>query len=80
MAGYLADFFFRVYGPRRTHKKERGQYPANLTEQAWSIRDLSYGFQENVSCGTQQIVPSGQDSSILDCWQSVFLSKFQQGL
>ena len=25
-------------------KKERGQYPAILTEQAWSIKDLLYGF------------------------------------
>ena len=34
-------------------KKERGQYQAILTEQAWSIKDLLYGFQENDSCGTQ---------------------------
>ena len=27
-------------------KKERGQYPAILTEQAWSIKDLLYGFRE----------------------------------
>ena len=46
-------------------KKERGQYPAILTEQAWSIKDLLYGFQRNFSCGTQRVVPSGQDSSIL---------------
>ena len=25
-------------------KKERGQYPDILTEQAWSIKDLLYGF------------------------------------
>ena len=25
-------------------KKERGQYPAILTEQAWSVKDLMYGF------------------------------------
>ena len=44
--------FLRFYVPRRkkkrikTHKntkKERGQYPAILTEQAWSIKDLLYG-------------------------------------
>ena len=46
-------------------KKERGQYPAILTKQAWSIKDLLYGFRRNVSCGIQQVVPSGQDSSIL---------------
>ena len=46
-------------------KKERGQYPAILTEQAWSIKDLLYGFRGNFSCGTWPVVPSGQDSSIL---------------
>ena len=43
--------FLYVYGLRRsqglkTRKKERGQYPAILTEQAWSIKDLLYGFRE----------------------------------
>ena len=46
-------------------KKERGQYPAILPEQAWSIKDLLYGFRGNFSCGTRRVVPSGQDSSIL---------------
>ena len=45
-------------------KKQRGPYPAILTEQAWSIKDFLYGFQGNFSCGTQQVVPSEQDSSI----------------
>ena len=27
-------------------KEERGQYPAILTEQAWSIKDLLYDFRE----------------------------------
>ena len=63
MAGYWrSSFFYRVYG--RT-KKERGQYQAILTEQAWSIKDLLYGFRGNLSCGTRRVVPSGQDSSIL---------------
>ena len=49
----LAQFFFSSFNPlqfwpRRVevHKhaeKERGQYPAILIEQAWSIRDLLYG-------------------------------------
>ena len=43
-------------------KKEQGQYPAILTEQAWSINDLFYDFWGNFSCGIQQVVPSGQDS------------------
>jgi len=46
-------------------KKERDQYPAILTEQAWSIKDLLYGFRGNFSCGTGRVVPSVQDSSIL---------------
>ena len=41
----LAKFFFCIFhlGPLK-RKKERGQYPAILTEQAWSIKDLLYGF------------------------------------
>ena len=46
-------------------KTERGQYQAILTEQAWSINDLLYGFWGNVSCETGRVVPSGQDGSIL---------------
>ena len=46
-------------------KKERGQYQAILTEQAWSIKDLLYGFWGNASCGTRRVVPSGQDGPIL---------------
>jgi len=42
-----------------------GQYPAILIKQAWSTMDLLYGFQEYFSCGTQQVVPSRQDSIIL---------------
>ena len=45
MAGYWPSSFLRVYGPRRSsQKKERGQYPAILTEQTWSINDLLHGF------------------------------------
>ena len=40
-------------------KKERGQYPAILTEQTWSIKDLVYGFRGNVSCGKKRVVPRG---------------------
>ena len=46
-------------------KKEQGQYPAILTEHAWSIKNLIYGFWENFSCGIWRVVPDGQDSSIL---------------
>ena len=49
MAGYWPSSFLRVYGGdgvdvHKIAKKERGQYPAILTEQAWSIQDLSYAF------------------------------------
>ena len=46
-------------------KKERGQYPAILTEQTWSIKDLLYGFRGDFACRTQRVVPSGQDGAIL---------------
>ena len=69
MAGYWPSSFFAflwtVVEVHKHAKKERGQYPAILTEQAWSIKDLLYGFLRNVSCGTRRVVPSGQDSSIL---------------
>ena len=32
-------------------KKERGQYPAILTEQTGSIKDLLCGFWENFAAG-----------------------------
>ena len=50
-----------------THKKsERGICPAILTEQATcrSIEDLLYGKRTLFSCGTQRVVPSGQDSCL----------------
>ena len=46
MAGYWPSFFFLRFrlGPQKRKKRERGQYPAILTEQAWSIKDLLNGF------------------------------------
>ena len=63
----LATRAGKIYGVEvhKLAKKELGQYPAILTEQAWSIKDLLYGFRGNFSCGTRRVVPSGQDSSIL---------------
>ena len=58
----MAKCFFCKFIDRdvvKVHKhtqKERGQYPPILTEQAWSIKNLLYGFQGNFSCGTQQVV------------------------
>ena len=68
MAGYWPSSC--VYGPRRsrgpqTRKRERDQYPAILTEQTWSIKNLLYGFRGNFSCGIERVVPSGQDGFIL---------------
>ena len=71
MAGYWPSSFFCVFMDRdevevhKLAKKERGQYPVILTEQAWSIKDLLYGFGGNFACGIQRVVPNGQDGSIL---------------
>ena len=48
-----------------SRKKERGRYPAILTEQAWPVKDLLYSFRGILSCGAHRVVPSGQDSSTL---------------
>ena len=45
-------------------RKEQGEYPAILSEQAWTIKNLLFGLRGNFSRGTQLVVPSGQDSSI----------------
>ena len=57
-------------------KKERGQYPAIMTEQTWSIKDLLYGFRENFSSGIQRVVPSGQDDSILPARVANHMARF----
>ena len=47
----LAKFSFCVFMDRdkgevhKNAKRERGQYPAILTELAWSIKDLLYGIK-----------------------------------
>ena len=52
MAGYWPSSFFCVFmdGDRvevqKHAKKQLGQYQAILTEQAWSINDLLYGYGE----------------------------------
>ena len=67
----LAKFFFCVFMDRdevevhKHAKKERGQYPAILTEQAWSIKDLLYAIKHhnmiNVPCaGTQPVSRAGK--------------------
>ena len=45
-------------------KKERGQHPAILTEQAWLIKDLLYGpkiaAKNFAFAGTKREIPSGK--------------------
>ena len=41
------------YWPRSYFKKELGQYPVILTEQAWSITQIYYE-QENFSCKNEK--------------------------
>ena len=69
MAGYWSSSFFacswtETESVHKLAKKEQGQYQAILTEQAWSIKDLLYGFRGNSFCRTRRVVPSGQDSTI----------------
>ena len=70
MAGYWPSSFFACLWTETKSRsinsqKKRGQYPAILTEQTWSIKDLLYGFLGNFACGIERVVPSGQDGSIL---------------
>ena len=44
MARYWPSSFFCVFMDHKLAKKEQGQYPAILTEQAWSMKDLLHGF------------------------------------
>ena len=78
----LAKFFFCVFMDRdevevnELAKKERGQYPAILTDQTWSIKNLLHGFWGNFSCGKQRVVPSGQDGSILPARVANHIARF----
>jgi len=49
-AGYWSRFMDRdVVEVHKHPNKERGQYPAILTEQTWSIKDLLYGFLKELA-------------------------------
>ena len=71
--GILVKFFFRVFMDRdevevnkHAKKNKAMQYPAILTEQAWSIKDLLYGQKENFfPAGPTREIPDGQDEPIL---------------
>jgi len=45
-----------VKGNKHT-KKARGQYPAILTEQAWSIKDLLHGIKHQIFFAGQSPYP-----------------------
>ena len=87
MAVYWPYSFLRQDGVKVNEfaKIELGQYPAILTEQAWSTKDLLYGFRKNISCRGRRVVPSGHDSSSLTarvanhnagCYSSCPLTEF----
>ena len=70
MAGYWPSSFFAVFVSVYKHaKKEQGQYPTILSEQAWSIKDILYGQKitpKNFAfVGTKRPIQSGQDRPIL---------------
>ena len=81
MAGYWPSSFcvFMDRDGVEVHKhtkKEQGQYPFMLTEQASSLKDLLYGFHGNSSCETQLVIPSGQDSTALPAREANHRTEF----
>ena len=71
MAGHRpGPFFLRFHGPRRSRvyentKKELGQHPAILTEQAWSTKDLLYLYSENIPlCFNKRINDKSQERKL----------------
>ena len=63
-------------------KKERGQYPAILTEQAWSIKDLLYGTKHqnmiNFPCGMKPVSRAGKMAPSCPLRMIFTLPKFKQ--
>ena len=70
MAGYLPSFFFCLFmdldfvSVHKHARKERGQYPAILNEQSWSIKDLLYAIKHqnmiNFPCRTKPVSRAGK--------------------
>ena len=63
---WVIDHFACLWTEKNKHaKKERGQYPAILTERAWSIKNLLYGIEHQsiVYLRDKARIPSGQDHS-----------------
>ena len=84
MAGYWPRSFLLVFMDRdgvKVHnlaRKERGQYPAILTEQTWPIKGLLYGFRGDFSCGIRRVVPSGESSRKISILLLCHSSKLNQ--
>jgi len=49
----------------KLEKKNVANIQPSWPNKLWSIKDLIYGFWRNYFGGTGQVVPSGQDRSIL---------------
>ena len=60
MAGHWPScFFFACLWIERESSSlnsQKSQYSAILTEQAWSMKDLLYGFRGNFSYGIKRVV------------------------
>ena len=62
----LAEFSFCVFMDReevevhKNAKRERGQYPAILTELAWSIKDLLYGTKSTEKTDLRTLFSSAE--------------------
>ena len=69
-------FFFCVFMDRDEVEVHKLQFPAILTKQTWSIKNLLYGFKGNFACGIQRVVPSGQDGSILSARLANHIARF----
>ena len=66
MAGLWPSLvFLRFYIWTSTFFMDREEVE-NSQKKRGPIKDSLYGFRGNVSCGTRRVVPSGQDSSIME--------------
>jgi len=53
----IKEALFAAWSRHKHAKKERDQYPAILTEQAWSIEDFSYGIKHQILLTGQSPYP-----------------------
>ena len=65
----IGQVLFCVLMDRDENTKTRGQYQANLTEQAWSMNDLLHGQKITPNnfgfARTKLAIPSGQERTML---------------